>query len=118
MQQNQFKVVCSSEGTKEANFNMLILCSNATLQVAGQQGYIQVNDTCIKIPFSFHGGGEEAKPVYFTAESNVASIEFYPRVERGSGNYVVAVFLSEIHCNWDITTHSFAMADSTPLAVP
>jgi hypothetical protein len=117
-QQNHFNVVCSSDGVKNANFNMFILCSNATVQVAGQQDYIQVNDTCIKIAFSFNGGGEETKPVYFTAEANVASIEFYPRVERGSGDYVVAVYLSEIHCNWDTTTHSFAMADSSPLPVP
>jgi hypothetical protein len=117
-QQNSFSITCHSDGAKDANFYMIILSENASLTTAGQQGYIQVNQTCIKIPFSFHGAGEQTKPVYFTAQANTDSLEFRPRVERGSGDYVVSVYLSEIQCNWDTATHSYAMGDSMPLPEP
>jgi hypothetical protein len=117
-QQVSYGVTCHCDGVKDANFYMVIKSANATLNAADQQGYIQVNGTCIKVPFSFHGGGDQTKPIYFTADVNVSSIAFYPRVERGEGDYVVAVVLTEIQCIWNPATECFAMADSMGLPVP
>jgi hypothetical protein len=98
---------------------MTIRCANATLQTNNQQGYIQLNDTAIKIPFSFNGYGKETKPVYFVAEANVSSISFYPVFERSKGNpFSFMGGLSEVRCNLDPATNSFAMADSTPQPYP
>lgn len=118
-QENQFGVTCYSNGAKEVHFYMVFRCVNATLQISGQQDYIHVNDTAIKIPFSFLGEGEQTKPVYFTADANVSSLAFYPFIERQKDNPIlVTAGLSEIQCTWDPTTNSFAMADSPPIAVP
>ncbi|MCW3999991.1 MAG: hypothetical protein NWE93_07115 [Candidatus Bathyarchaeota archaeon] len=117
-QQNQFTVTCYSQGAKNVQFYVVFKSANATLQTGGQQGYIQVNDTAIKIPFSFHGEGQETKPVYFTA-ANATSLSFYPSVERQTDSpMIVTAYLTNIQCNWDEATQSFAMADSPPLAVP
>jgi hypothetical protein len=119
-QENHFSVTCYSDGAKEVGFYMVFQCENATLQVDGESSYIQTNATAIKIPFSFHGNGEQTKVVYFTADSNVASLSFYPSVERqkGEGDFIVTAWLTEISCTWDPVTCSFAMADSPPIAVP
>ncbi len=118
-QQNMFSVTCNSDGARDIAFYMVIQCTNATLQVNGQQGYLQVSNTAVKIPFSFHGDGSETKPVYFTADSNVSSISFYPSVEAQNGNpFVVEVYLREFQCTYDAATASYIMADSSPVAVP
>ena len=117
-QQNHFSVTCYSSGAKEANFYMTFKSANATLQANGEQGYIQVNSTAIKIPFAFHGNGEQTKPVFFTANSNVTSLAFFPTFERQEGDFIIVAYLSEIQCNWDPSTSSFVMADSPPIAVP
>jgi hypothetical protein len=119
--QNQFGVICHSSGKREVSFYMTIRCTNATLQANSQQGYIQLNDTAIKIPFNFNGYGQETKPVYFTANANVSSISFYPFIERQKNNpFSVMSGLGEIQCTFDPITNSFAMADSTnqPYPVP
>ena len=117
--QNQFSVTCNSDGARDIEFNMVIQCSNATLQADREEGYIQANSTTVKIPFSFHGDGAETKPVYFTADANVSSISFYPSIEARNGSpLVVWVYLSEIQCTYDPLTGSYAMADSSPVAVP
>lgn len=116
--QNHFSVTCYSDGAKEANFYMTFESANATLQANGEQGYIQVNDTTIKIPFAFHGNGGQTKTVFFTADSNVTSLAFFPTIERQEGDFIVSTWLSEIQCNWDPATSSFIMADSPPLPVP
>ena len=87
MEQNQFGVTCYCDGGKEATFHMVMKCANATLQVDGQADYIQLNDTAIKIPFSFRGSGEQTKPVYFTVNANVSSVEFYPSIERSTRSH-------------------------------
>jgi hypothetical protein len=118
IQANHFTVTVNSDGAKDANFYMVLVSANATMQTHGQEGYIQVNDTCIKIPFNFHGNGQATNPVYFTADADVSSIAFYPHFEKVSGDYVIYVELSEIQCLWDPPTRSFAMGDSMPLPVP
>ena len=60
-QENQFVVTCYSNGAKEVHFYMVIQSANATLQVGYLQDYIQLNDTAIMIPFSFHGSGEQTE---------------------------------------------------------
>jgi hypothetical protein len=118
-QQNQFSVTCSSDGANEVDFYMVFRCANASLQVEGQQGYVQVNSTAIKIPFSFQGSGEQTQPVYFTADANVSSLSFYPSVERQKDSpMLVTAWLTEIQCTFDPATNSYAMADSPPLSVP
>jgi hypothetical protein len=118
-QQNRFSVTCNSDGARDIEFYMVIQCTNATLQANGQQGYLQVNSTAVKIPFSFHGDGSETKPVYFTADSKVSSISFYPSIEAPNGAPIaVEVYLREIQCTYDATTNSYAMADSMPVYVP
>jgi hypothetical protein len=118
-QQNHFTVTCSSNGVHDVQFYMVFKSANATLQTGGQQGYIQVNQTAIKIPFSFRGDGSETKPIYFTAEANASSLSFYPSFERQSDSpMLVTVWLSEVQCTWDEATQSFAMADSSVLPVP
>jgi|GEM_PF-2008482 hypothetical protein len=118
-QQNQFSVTCNSDGAKTVDFYMVIVGANATLQANSLQGYIQPNDTEIKIPFSFHGSGTQTKQVYFTADANVSSLTFYPSFEGINGSpMVVWVYLSEIQCNYDLATNSYMMADSHPVAVP
>jgi hypothetical protein len=117
--ENHFSVTCYSDGGKQASFYMIIKSANATLQTKGETGYIQVNDTAIKIPFSFQGSGQLTKPIYFTAYANVSSLEFYPVIERQDDSpIIVTSYLSEIQCMWDPTTNSFSMADSPPVAVP
>jgi hypothetical protein len=118
-QQNQFSVTCTSSGARDIDFYMVIQCSNATLQTGYSEGYIQANNTAVKIPFSFHGDGSETKPVYFTADANASSISFYPSFEDQSGSpFVVEVYLSEFQCVYDAATNSYAMADSIPVYVP
>lgn len=118
-QQNHFSVTCNSEGAKDIQFYMVIQSGNATVQTNGEQGYIQMNSTAIKIPFSFHGSGSQTKQVYFTADSNVSSIAFYPSIENQNNSpMLVWVYLSEIQCTYDSASHSFVMADSYPVAVP
>jgi hypothetical protein len=118
-QENQFGVTCYSNGGKEVHFYMVIQSANATLQVGGLQDYIQLNDTAIMIPFSFHGSGEQTKLVHFTADTNVSGLAFYPSFKRQNDSQVlVTSYLTEIQCNWDSATNSFAMADSPPLVVP
>jgi hypothetical protein len=119
MEQNQFGVTCYCDGGKEATFYMVMKCANATLQLDEQANYIQVNDTAVKIPFSFRGTGEQTKPVYFTVNANVSSVEFYPSIERESGSSImVTTWLSEIRCVLDPATGRYAMADSLPIPVP
>jgi len=119
MEQNQFGVTCYCDGGKVATFYMVMKCANATLHVDEQLNYIQVNDTAIKIPFSFRGSGEQTKPVYFTVTANVSSVEFYPSIERESGSSImVTTWLSEIRCVLDPATGRYAMADSLPIPVP
>jgi hypothetical protein len=118
-QENKFSVLCWSDGASEASFYMVLKSANATLQAKGEMGYIQANDTAIKIPFNFQGSGKLAKPVYFTADANVSSLKFYPFIERqGDSKIIVTTYLSEIQCVWDPTTNSYAMADSSPVPVP
>ena len=119
-QPNQFSVTCTSEGGKQASFYMVIKSANATLQVNGEEGYLQLNATAIKIPFLFQGTGEQTKRVHFTAEADVSSIEFYPSVERQNGDdsFIVTTWLSAVQCTWNPATASFVMADSMPLPVP
>jgi hypothetical protein len=120
-QQNQFSVTCHSSGKRVISFYMTIRCANATLQTNNQQGYIQLNDTAIQIPFNFNGFGDEIKPVYFTANANVSSISIYPFIERQKDNpFSVMGGLGEIQCTFDPATNSFAMADSPtqPYPVP
>ena len=118
-QENQFGVTCYSNGVKEMHFYMVIQSANATLQVSSLQDYIQLNDTAIMIPFSFQGSGELTKPVHFTADTNVSGLAFYPSFNQPNDNQVIVTsYLTEIQCNWNPATNSFAMADSPPLAVP
>lgn len=118
-QQNQFSITCTSSGIKQVDFYMVVRSDNATLHVNGQPSYIQVNATVIKIPFSFQGSGTQTKPVYFTADSNVSSLSFYPKVERiNNSPMVVWSYLTEIQCTYNRATQSFTMADSYPQAVP
>lgn len=120
-QENQFSVTCTSSGVKQADFYMVIRSLNATLRIS-DQSYVQVNNTAIKIPLSFHGSGTQTKYVYFTADANVSSLSFYPSIERLNDSPIrVWVHLSEIQCSYDPVTHSFAMADSAasyPMAIP
>lgn len=118
-QENQFSVTCTSRGIKQVDFYMVLRSDNATLNIDAQLGYVQVNNTAIKIPFSFQGDDIQTKPVYFTADANVSSISFYPTVERiNNSPMVVWSYLTEIQCTYDPATHSFAMADVHPIAVP
>jgi hypothetical protein len=118
-QQNHFSVTCYSDGGNQEAFYMLLKCTNATLQVNGQVDYVQVNGTAIKIPFSFPGGGEQTKQVYFRVNAGASNVEFYPSIERQPNSaIIVATWLSEIRCNLDPTTNSYAMADSMPIPVP
>lgn len=120
-EQNHFFVTCRSEGAREVHFYMTINAKNATLQTNGHEGYIQLNETAIKIPFTFHGNGEQAQPVFFTVNPNVSSISFYPRIERLDGAKIaVMTYLSEIQCTFDPSSNSYVMAASVsqPTAVP
>jgi hypothetical protein len=121
-QQSQFSITCDSSGVKQVDFYMVIRCDNASLQADRAQGYIQANATAIKIPFSFHGSGALTKPVYFTPDTNVTSISFYPSVERINNSPMAFwVYISEIQCAYNPQTNSFTMADSSfsyPTAVP
>jgi hypothetical protein len=116
-QQNHFSLTCYSNGVKEASFYMTFKSANATLQANGEQDYVQVNSTTLKIPFAFHGNGEQTKLVYFTADSNVTSFAFYPRIQH-EDDFIVISYLSEIQCKLDPATHGFTMADSPVQAVP
>jgi hypothetical protein len=119
MEKNQFGVTCYCDGGKEATFYMVMKCANATLQIDEQANYIKVNDTAVKIPFSFRGSGEQTKPVYFMVNANVSSVEFYPSIERELGSSImVTTWLSEIRCVLDPATGRYAMADSLPIPVP
>lgn len=119
LEQNQFGVTIYCDGGKEAIFYMVLKSANATLQVDGQTDYIQVNDTAVKIPVSFQGSGEQTKPVYFTVNANVSTVEFYPSIERESdSSMMVTTWLSEIRCVLDPATGKYAMADSLPIPVP
>ena len=118
---NHLVVTCRSEGAREVHFYMTIYSKNATLQARGNEGYIQLNETAIKIPFAFHGNGEQAKPIFFTVNANVSSISFYPRIERQDGDRIAVVtYLSEVQCTFDPITNSYVMAASSsqPTAVP
>jgi hypothetical protein len=119
LEQNQFGVTCYCDGGKEATFYIAMKCANATLQVNEQVNYIQVNDTAVKIPFSFRGSGQQTKPVYFTVNANVSTVEFFPSIERqGGDSIIVTTWLSEIQCVLDPSTRRYAMADSSPIPVP
>jgi hypothetical protein len=120
-QQNHFSVTCHSGGKRAISFYMTIRSANATLQANSQQGYIQLSDNAIKIPFNFDGSGQETKPLYFTVNANVSSFSIYPFIERQKDNpFSVMSGLGEIQCIFDPATNSFAMADSTnqPYPVP
>jgi hypothetical protein len=121
-QQSHFSITCDSSGVKQVDFYMVIQCENASLKADSAQGYIQANDTAVKIPFSFHGSGTLTKPVFFTADTNVTSISFYPSVERINNSPMAFwVYISEIQCTYNPQTNSFTMADSSfsyPTAVP
>lgn len=110
--ENQFSITCSSGGLRQGNFYMILRSDNATLSTKGQPGYIQVNATAIKIPFSSQG--VQTKIVYFTADANVSSFSFYPTVERDNP-IAVWVFLNEIHSTYDPATRSYLMGDSFPM---
>jgi hypothetical protein len=78
--------------------------------LAGRQNQFSV--TC-------NSDGAETKPVYFIVDSNVSSISFYPFIEAQNGSpFVVEVYLREFQCTYDAATNSYAMADSSPVAVP
>jgi hypothetical protein len=112
--ENQFSITCSCGGIRQADFYLVIRSDNATLSTKGQPGYIQVNATAIKIPFSFQRGGVQTKLVYFTADANVSSFSFYPTVERNSP-IMIWVFLNEIRSTYDPATRSYQMGDSFPM---
>lgn len=116
-QQNQFSITCSCNGLKDASFYLVVAGENATLQANGQPGYVQLNATAIQVPFSFHGGGEQTKPIFFTAAENVSGISFYstPKFENHS-SLLVEFYLSDIHCIWDSANGSFVMGNSIPIA--
>lgn len=111
--QNQFSLTCRSNGVRVISFYLTVTCANATLQANNQQGYIQVNDTAVKIPFSFNGDGEETKPVFFTADLNVSSISFYPLIEwrQNYGQMYVMTYIREVQCTFDPVTRSYIMLD-------
>jgi hypothetical protein len=95
---------------------MVIRSDNATLNADGQRGYIQVNATAIKIPFSFQSGGVQTKLMYFTVDANVSSFSFYPTVERiNNSPIIIWVYLNEIRGTYNQTTHSYLMGDSFPM---
>lgn len=118
-QQNQFSITCNCDGVKDASLYMVVAGVNVTLQTNGQPGYVQLNDTAIQVPFSFHGGGSQTQPIYFIVDGNVSGISFYPTAKfEGQSYLLVEDYLSEIHCTWDPATGRFAMADSYPIAIP
>lgn len=111
-QQNQFSVTCQSSGKRAVSFYMTIRVTNGTLQTNSQTDYIEVNDTAIKIPFSFTGSGAETKPVFFTVNANVSAVAFYPIIEHQNDSQMsVTTAIREIQCKLDPQTHSYAMAD-------
>jgi hypothetical protein len=116
--QNQFTLTAYSGGQRPVSFDVILRCRNVTFQVINQQDYIQLNETAIRIPFSFHGSNDETRSIYFTVDANVSSFSFYSSIERQGNNRDVAIGgLGEMQCQLDPVTHSYAMADSTPYPI-
>lgn len=114
--ENQFSITCRSGGLNRADFYLVINSDNATLNADGHHGYIQVNATTIKVPFSFQSGGVQTKLVYFTVDANVSSFTFYPTVERiNSSPIIVWVLLNEIRGNYNPATHAYLIGDAFPM---
>ena len=118
--ESQFSITGTSGGSRDVSFYLVLTSANATLLVEGEPGYIQMNKTAIKIPFSFNGSGKEIKPIHFTVDANVTSFELYPSFEHSKDryNYLIMASLGEIYCMLDPTTDSYTVPKSLGWPVP
>ena len=115
-QVNQLDLSSSSNGVRAANFYMVVRSVNASFTGDGPQNCIQVNITCIKVPFTFPQKGSEIKSVFFTVEKNVTDFEFHSALEEdNAGRVLVIACTTTMRCVWDSTSSSFTI--DAPLTV-
>jgi hypothetical protein len=105
-QVNQFTVSCSSHGLRETSFYLVLKCINASLIVDGEQKYIQLNSSTIKIPFTLQSWETETKPVQFIIDENATAFEFYSYID---GQVIVTSSIAEVQGHWDWATNSYTL---------
>jgi hypothetical protein len=108
----QLTVGAESWGDREANFNVVVSCVNASFQP--EQNFIHVNDTTIKVPFLLQTRGlprsTDSRSVSFAIDEGKAGFSFDVSWEQqGSGKLVVASCDYFLSYAWNGTQNCYVM---------
>jgi hypothetical protein len=108
----QLNVGAESWGEREANFNVVINCVNASFQP--EQNFIHVNDTAVKVPFLLQTHGlprsADSRSVSFAIDEGVAGFSFDVSSEQqGTGRLVVGSCDYFLSYAWNGTQNSYVM---------
>lgn len=99
---NQLTITCQNLGNRATSFNLIVRAVNASLTVDSQQGYVQINSTAVKIPFTLQTQKEtQNRPIKFTIDQNVATFNFYFSLEPQKSNPLETNSYSQLHCQWN-----------------
>lgn len=109
---NQFNVTSSNRGIRPASYNLVLHSINASFSEENSPTYCKVDNSTIKIPFTFSEAKQASlsKPVLFTINSDVSGFLVDVSLESGGySNVLVITCTSSMLCSYNSTLNSYTI---------